>query len=233
MLSASFTPSDQGPRPARKKWSQDRKLWASFQQYCSPSVLELPSAVVTLGPIQPKNSGAPFEQKMESLDVWACLWTEPLVGRVKESTLNNLPCPITPPSHHHLYIIHLINNLPCPITPPSHHHLYIIHLINNLPCPITPPSHHHLYIIHLINNLPCPITPPSRHHLYIIHLINNLPCSITPPSRHHMYIIHLINNLPCPITPPSHHHLYIIHLINGLYCFYRITMSLEWPFIVK
>ena len=31
--------------------------------------------------------------------------------------------------------------------------------------------------------------------------------------------------------PPSHHHLYIIHLINRLQRFYRITMSLERPFV--
>ena len=30
---------------------------------------------------------------------------------------------------------------------------------------------------------------------------------------------------------PSHHHLYIIHLINCLQCFYRITMSLQRPFV--
>ena len=38
---------------------------------------------------------------------------EPLIGRVKENTLNNPPCPITPCSQHHLYIIHLINYLHC------------------------------------------------------------------------------------------------------------------------
>ena len=32
---------------------------------------------------------------------------------------------------------------------------------------------------------------------------------------------------------PSHHHLYIIHLINWLQRFYRITMSLERPFVPK
>ena len=36
------------------------------------------------------------------------------------------------------------------------------------------------------------------------------------------------------ISPsPSHHHLYIIHLINGLQRFYRITMSLKSPFVMK
>ena len=30
-----------------------------------------------------------------------------------DSTLNNPPFPITPPSRHHLYIIHLINVLHC------------------------------------------------------------------------------------------------------------------------
>ena len=34
-------------------------------------------------------------------------------------------------------------------------------------------------------------------------------------------------------TPPSHHHLYIIHLINWLQRFYRITMSLKRPFVLK
>ena len=33
--------------------------------------------------------------------------------------------------------------------------------------------------------------------------------------------------------PPSHHHLYIINLINWLQSFYRITMSLERPFVLK
>ena len=33
--------------------------------------------------------------------------------------------------------------------------------------------------------------------------------------------------------PPSHHHLYIIHLINWLQRFYRITMSLKRPFVLK
>ena len=32
---------------------------------------------------------------------------------------------------------------------------------------------------------------------------------------------------------PLHHHLYIIHLINWLQRFYRITMSLERPFVPK
>ena len=31
------------------------------------------------------------------------------IGRVKENALNNPPCPIPPPSHHPLYIIHLVN----------------------------------------------------------------------------------------------------------------------------
>ena len=31
--------------------------------------------------------------------------------RVKETTLNNPPCSITPPSHRHLYIMYLINGL--------------------------------------------------------------------------------------------------------------------------
>ena len=34
-----------------------------------------------------------------------------------------------------------------------------------------------------------------------------------------------------PSPPPSHHHLYIIHLINWLQRFYRITISLERPFV--
>ena len=38
---------------------------------------------------------------------------ETLIGRVKENTLNNPPCHITPPSHHYLYVIHLINGLQC------------------------------------------------------------------------------------------------------------------------
>ena len=33
---------------------------------------------------------------------------EPLIGRVRENTLNNPRCHITPPSCNHLYIIHLI-----------------------------------------------------------------------------------------------------------------------------
>ena len=33
--------------------------------------------------------------------------------------------------------------------------------------------------------------------------------------------------------PPSHHHLYIIYLINWLQRFYRITISLERPFLPK
>ena len=58
-------------------------------------------------------------RKNESLDVWVCLganpWTcpEPLIGRVKECILNNPPCPITPRSRHHLYIIHLIKSPHC------------------------------------------------------------------------------------------------------------------------
>ena len=34
-----------------------------------------------------------------------------VIGRVKENALNNPPCPITPNSRHHLYIIHLINGV--------------------------------------------------------------------------------------------------------------------------
>ena len=34
-------------------------------------------------------------------------------------------------------------------------------------------------------------------------------------------------------TPPSHHHLYIIHFINWIQRFYRITMSLKRPFVLK
>ena len=49
-----------------------------------------------------------------SVHVWGYITCpEPLIGRVKENTVNN-PCPITPPSRHHLYIIHLVKKgIPC------------------------------------------------------------------------------------------------------------------------
>ena len=49
-----------------------------------------------------------------SVHVWGYITCpEPLIGRVKENIVNN-PCPITPPSRHHLYIIHLIKKgIPC------------------------------------------------------------------------------------------------------------------------
>ena len=34
-----------------------------------------------------------------------------LIARVNKNNINNPPCPITPTSRHHLYIIHLINGL--------------------------------------------------------------------------------------------------------------------------
>ena len=63
------------------------------------------------------------------LDGWACLCVNPLnmprtlYWAEEEHTLNNPPCPIAPPSPHHLYIGHLINGLHC---------FYRIKLINRL-----------------------------------------------------------------------------------------------------
>ena len=58
-------------------------------------------------------------KKHEALDVWTCLGLKTLdmpktfSRQVKENTLSNPPCPVTPPARHHLYTINLINGLHC------------------------------------------------------------------------------------------------------------------------
>ena len=79
--------------------------------------MDLPLAIVTLGTIQPDDSGATFEQKNEFPDVWACLVVNPLDMHrtpywvIEGNTRNKPPRPITSPSHHYLYTIDLIIGL--------------------------------------------------------------------------------------------------------------------------
>ena len=81
--------------------------------------MELPSAIVTLGTIRHEDSRVAFEQRNESLEVWAYLGVNLLdmsktpycVSEGEHS--QSSPCPITSPSHHHLYIIHLVIGLHC------------------------------------------------------------------------------------------------------------------------
>ena len=81
--------------------------------------MKLPCAIVTLGTIRPEDRGAAFKQKKESLDILARLGVNPLdmprtpYWASEGNTFKNPPCPITPPSRHHLYIIHLINGPHC------------------------------------------------------------------------------------------------------------------------
>ena len=63
----------------------------SYPSYCYP------------GTIRPEDSGAARNA------VWACLGVDPL--DMPRNAVNNPPFPISPPSHNHLYIIHLINSL--------------------------------------------------------------------------------------------------------------------------
>ena len=61
---------------------------------------KLPLAIVTLGTIWPEDGKAVFcTAKPKSLDVWGkspLILLKPLIGRVRENTLNYPPCPITP-----------------------------------------------------------------------------------------------------------------------------------------
>ena len=77
-------------------------------------------AIDTLGTIRPEDSGATFEQKNRitgRLGMSGGKSTghdrNSFIGRVKENTLINPPYPITTPSRHHLYIIHVIKRLHC------------------------------------------------------------------------------------------------------------------------
>ena len=72
----------------------------------------LPLAIVILGIIRHEDCGAAFEQKTSLI----CMpgGKSPRHAQiVKENTLKNPTCPITPPSRHHLYIIHLTYILHC------------------------------------------------------------------------------------------------------------------------
>ena len=77
-------------------------------------LMELPLAIVTLVTIRPDDNGIAFEQ---CLDVWACLrvnlldMPRPPYWASEGKHSQNPPCPVTPPSRHHLYFIHLINGL--------------------------------------------------------------------------------------------------------------------------
>ena len=60
-------------------------------------------------PITPTRSCFSIKLHCKTRAVWACLGVNPLDDKARENALNNRYALSPTPSHHHLYIIHLIN----------------------------------------------------------------------------------------------------------------------------
>ena len=102
--------------------------------------MELPSAIVTLGTIQPEDGKAAFKQKKRVSGPLAMPEGQfprhaqnPLLSEGGKIVHNNPTCPIISPWHHHLHTIHLIIGLHCC-------HRLQCHLINEHQCRTPPPT---------------------------------------------------------------------------------------------